>query len=66
MQRLTHSFEFEIKPVPPYDFGLTVRNPAGWHLFTPFEIYEESMLWTATHFATSLIGVKVFFNSYLP
>lgn len=59
MQRLTHSFEFEIKPVPPYDFNLTVRNPAGWHLFTPTEVYEESMLWTATHFATSLIGVKL-------
>lgn len=59
MVGLTHSFEFKIIPVPPYNFNLTVRNPAGWHLFTPFEIYEENVLWTATHFTTSLIGVKL-------
>ncbi len=59
MHRLTHSFEFNIVPAPPYDFNLTVRNPAGWHLFTPFEIYEECALWTATHFATSLIGLRL-------
>ena len=59
MHRLTHSFEFNIIPAPPYDFNLTVKNPAGWHLFTPFEIHEECALWTATYFATSLIGLKL-------
>ncbi|MHB1663573.1 MAG: hypothetical protein ACYCSG_07080, partial [Thermoplasmataceae archaeon] len=59
MYKLTHSFEFNIIPAPPYNFNLTVKNPAGWHLFTPFEIHKESVLWTATSFSTSLIGLKL-------
>ncbi|MGC8505232.1 MAG: DNA-3-methyladenine glycosylase family protein [Thermoplasmata archaeon] len=59
MNRLTHSFEFEITPVRPFNFNLTVENPAGWHLFTPFEIHRENVLWTATHFSNSLTGVKL-------
>lgn len=59
MPKLTHSFEFQIMPVPPYNFDLTVRRPAGWSLFTPFEIYEDNILWTATHLDSTLVGVKL-------
>lgn len=62
MNRLTCSFEFQITPVPPYNFGLTVRRPAGWSLFTPFEIYEDDILWTATHLDSTLAGIKLSSN----
>ena len=41
------SAAFRLKAVPPYDFLLTVHKPAGWSLLTPFEIFEDGMLWTA-------------------
>ena len=59
MGKLAHSFEFVLKPLPPYSFKLTVRKPAGWSLFTPFEIYEGGALWTAAHLNTSLFGMRL-------
>lgn len=59
MVKLPHSFEYEIDPIPPYNFDLTVRKPAGWPLFTPFEIYEKSTIWTATHLGGVLVGIKL-------
>ena len=47
MVKLNHSLTYEIKPIPPYDFNLTIRKPAGWPLFTPLEVYDNSTLWTA-------------------
>jgi hypothetical protein len=38
MVKLSHSFEYEIEPIPQYNFKFTVRKPAGWPLFSPFEI----------------------------
>lgn len=57
--KLTRSFSFRLLPKPPYSFELTVRKPAGWNLFTPFEIYEGGILWTALHLGDSLIGLKL-------
>jgi 3-methyladenine DNA glycosylase/8-oxoguanine DNA glycosylase len=57
--KLTCPFDFEIKPIPPYSFDLTIRKPAGWPLFTPLEIYEEGTLWTAVHLNSQLVGVKL-------
>ncbi len=62
MNRLTRSFEFQITPVPPYNFDLTARRPTGWSLFTPFEIYENDILWTATHLDSTLAGIKLSSN----
>ncbi len=59
MPELKLALEFEIHPVPPYSFDLTMRNPAGWHIFTPFEIYEDGTVWTATHISTELLGLKL-------
>lgn len=59
MVKLSHSFEYEIEPIPPYNFELTVRKPAGWPLFTPFEVYEKGIVWTATHLGGVLVGIKL-------
>lgn len=59
MVKLRHALTFEIKPIPPYSFSLTVRKPAGWSLFTPFEVYEKGTLWTAVHLRNTLVGVKL-------
>jgi DNA-3-methyladenine glycosylase II len=59
MTILARSYVFELPPVPPYDFELTIRKPAGWSLFTPFEVFENGTLWTATHLHGTLAGVKL-------
>ena len=43
---LQRRVQFEIIPLPPFDFRLTVRKPAGWDLFTSGEVYEDETLWT--------------------
>jgi len=57
--KLDYSFNYEIKPIPPYDFNLTVRKPAGWSLFTPLEIYDKRTLWTAVHLDGTLVGLRL-------
>lgn len=59
MVKLPNSFSFVMEPLPPYSFRLTVRKPAGWPLFTPFEVYENRTLWTATHTRGHLAGIKL-------
>ena len=57
--KLRYQFSYRVKPVRPYCFSLTVRKPAGWSLFTPFEIYENDTLWSALHLDDTLIGIKL-------
>ena len=59
MVKLSYSLTYEIKPIPPYNFNLTIRKPAGWPLFTPLEIYEKSTLWTAVLLNDSLVGLRL-------
>jgi DNA-3-methyladenine glycosylase II len=59
MVELPHSFIFDIRSIPPFDFELTVKKPAGWSLFTPFEVYEEGTMWTATDLEGVLAGLKL-------
>jgi len=49
----------KIKPIPPFDFQLTVRKPAGWDLFTRGEIYEGGTLWTSIRFAGKPVGLRI-------
>lgn len=57
---LTCSATLRLKAVPPYDFALTVRKPAGWSLLTPFEIFEKGVLWTAMRTASGeVFGLKL-------
>lgn len=59
MARLDNRIEFVTVPRAPFSFHLTVRNPAGWALFTPFEIFEDGTLWTATHLKGHLCGIRL-------
>lgn len=59
MVKLPYSFVFNIEPISPYSFELTVRKPAGWPLFTPFEIYSRRTIWTATNICRQLVGIKI-------
>jgi DNA-3-methyladenine glycosylase II len=57
---LTCSTILRLKPVPPYDFALTVHKPAGWSLLTPFEIFEKGVLWTAVRMSSGkVLGLKL-------
>ncbi len=57
--RLRPSFETVFSPVPPYDFEKTVHKPAGWELFTPFEVWENGVLWTAAYLGERLCGLRL-------
>jgi 3-methyladenine DNA glycosylase/8-oxoguanine DNA glycosylase len=57
--KLDYSFNYEITPIPPYNFYFTVRKPAGWSLFTPLEIYQKRTLWTAVHLDGTLVGLRL-------
>ncbi len=59
MVRLQHTFSHELVPKAPFSFELTVRKPAGWDLFTPFEVCQEGVLWTALHIEGRLVGVRL-------
>jgi 3-methyladenine DNA glycosylase/8-oxoguanine DNA glycosylase len=50
---------FEISPLPPFNFRLTVRKPAGWDLFTSEEVYEEGTLWTGVRHEGRPLGLKI-------
>jgi 3-methyladenine DNA glycosylase/8-oxoguanine DNA glycosylase len=62
MSKLYHHFGFKLRPTPPYDFGLTVRRPAGWSLFTPLEIYDGTTMWTTANLEKNLLGIRLSSN----
>ena len=54
------STAFQIGAVPPYDFVLSVRKPAGWSLLTPFETFEDGTLWTGMRLNSGeMFGLKL-------
>ena len=59
MARLDNHFAFVLQPKAPYNFELTMKKPAGWDLFTPFEVYEGGSMWTALHIGRRLVGLKM-------
>ena len=59
MTKLNYSLTYDIKPIPPYNFNLTIKKPAGWPLFTPLEVYEKSTLWTASFINETLVGLTL-------
>jgi len=56
---LGHRSKIVVTPLPPFNFELTVRKPAGWSLFNAEEIYENNTLWTATRLQGKLVGLKL-------
>jgi len=57
--KLRRRAQIEIAPLPPYDFRLTVRKPAGWDLFTSNEVYEDETLWTGIRHEGKPVGLKI-------
>ena len=57
--RLRRRAQFEIAPVSPYNFKLTVKKPAGWDLFTSDEVFDDETLWTAIRFEGRPVGLKI-------
>ncbi|MDD5593881.1 MAG: hypothetical protein PHG97_03980 [Candidatus Margulisbacteria bacterium] len=55
---LSRLFQFRFKPVQPYNFELTVKKPAGWSWFTPYEKWERGTVWSGFWFGRVPIGVK--------
>jgi 3-methyladenine DNA glycosylase/8-oxoguanine DNA glycosylase len=59
-RKLPFSTVFEFRPVPPYDFVLTVHKPAGWSLLTPFEAFKDRTLWTVLRMPDGILfGLKL-------
>ncbi|MGO8805199.1 MAG: DNA-3-methyladenine glycosylase family protein [Candidatus Bathyarchaeia archaeon] len=56
---LKEAFSAEFKPIPPYNFELTMRKPAGWWWSTPDEVFESGVCWTLTRFNSELLGLKI-------
>jgi 3-methyladenine DNA glycosylase/8-oxoguanine DNA glycosylase len=56
---LRRVWRFEIAPVPPFDFRLTVRKPAGWDLFTSGEVFDDETLWTGIRFEGRPVGLEI-------
>jgi len=56
---LKEDFTVELEVVPPYNFELTLRKPAGWYWSTPEETCEKGTCWSATRFNGELLGVKL-------
>ncbi len=57
--KLEKVFSFRTQPIPPFDFELTVRKPAGWNLFNSSEIYKDNILWSAARIKGRLTGLKI-------
>ena len=56
---LNETYSVETTAIPPYDFALTVRKPAGWWWSTPDETFQNGTCWTLTRFKRKLLGLKL-------
>jgi len=57
---LPYSTTLKLRAIPPYDFWLTVRKPAGWSLLTPFETFEDDTLRTGMRLnSEEMLGLKL-------
>jgi len=55
-----HIFSRELEAIPPFDFELTVHNPAGWYWHNPLEVYSKGKVWTALHLSSGkLVGLRL-------
>jgi len=38
-----HVFSHELEAIPPFDFKLTVHNPAGWYWHNPLKVFGAGL-----------------------
>jgi len=56
----SHVTSFEMMPLAPYNFELTVHKPLGYHWITPSEVYHDCTVWTAIELSRGeLVGLKL-------
>jgi 3-methyladenine DNA glycosylase/8-oxoguanine DNA glycosylase len=55
----TEKHRIEFSAVPPYNFELTVRKPAGWWWSTPNEVFQNGVLWTTARLNSRLYGLRL-------
>ena len=55
----TEKHRIEFSAVPPYNFELTVRKPAGWWWSTLNEVFQNGVLWTTARFNSRLFGLRL-------
>ena len=56
---LEEAYSVKINAVPPYNFELTLRKPAGWFWSSPDEEFSNDTCWSATRFNGELLGLKL-------
>lgn len=56
---LEENYSFKIDAIPPYNFELTIRKPAGWWWSSIDEEFKNDTCWTATRFKGELLGLKL-------
>ncbi len=56
---LKEKYSFKIDAVPPYNFELTLRKPAGWWWSAPDEDFRDDTCWSVTRFNNELLGLKL-------
>jgi 3-methyladenine DNA glycosylase/8-oxoguanine DNA glycosylase len=56
---LEEEYSVEIEAIPPYNFELTLRKPAGWWWSTPYEDFKKDTCWSVTRFNNKLLGLKL-------
>lgn len=55
---LRHLTRFSFKPLKPYSFELTVKKPAGWSWFTPYEKWDKGTIWSGFWFGNVPVGLR--------
>ncbi|HYA78373.1 MAG TPA: hypothetical protein VEF91_06605, partial [Verrucomicrobiae bacterium] len=56
---MEENYSFKIDAIPPYNFELTIRKPAGWWWSSIDEEFKNDTCWTATRFKDELLGLKL-------
>ena len=56
---LEETYSVKLDALPPYDFELTLRKPAGWWWSTPNEDFNNDTCWSATRLNGELLGLKL-------
>lgn len=51
-------FKLTFTPTPPFDFELTLHKRAGWYWLTPYEVFEDNILWTGVRINSKPVGLK--------
>ena len=58
MKSLVRRASFRFRPMRPYSFELTVKKPAGWSWFTPYEVWDKGTIWSGFWYGDLPVGVK--------